>query len=511
MSRALHVFVYAACAAGEVTPPMLQLPPRVSESSKFFLWFTDYHVDPYYGTKNQLKNQHCQQADTLAHKFGIVGCDPPLKLAESVAQAADVAAQSVGGVEFALFTGDYVRHKQNLMPNPTTDVLSTIADVTRTLVGTRATPISLGALGNDDSPMNYELRITTNESENPWLVSVSDEFLAAGAFLNASLGNYTYGGFREEELGGLTILTINTIIYSVRHTPRPPPGSPLPKDPFGQLAWLEDRLHHAAEVGKPVWIVSHIPPGIETYGHTELWHPEYLRAYRSILEQPSFGSAVAAQLFGHVHADEFRLLPGAPPGMGPTLLAGSLSPIYRSNPTFRLVEYEPSSGRPLNFLTYYTEVDSRELTWKLGYSAFQAYKPLAQGVRTSAALHQSAFVELALELRQAGQTWNTYAGWYKVQYINDLMYCGLEPQAGNESLAARRRCVEAYICGLTIATQDEYNACRTSHSILPSEFILAQLYSENYSELARGAHWKAVSAEDTATETQGSTSQILYP
>jgi len=332
------------------------------------------------------------------------------------------------------------------------------------------------------------------------------------------LTNYSYGGFYEEEHGGLTILTINTLIYSVRHTPQPPQGEGLPEDPFGQLAWLRERLTRAAAEGRSVWIVGHIPPGIETYGYTELWHPAYLEAYRSLVETPGLAGAVACQLFAHVHADEFRLLPGARTGAGPILLAGAISPIYRNKPAFRMVEYDPATGHPLNYLVYYsegftesgqgpqggaqqdTEVDTDVedlLRWRLGYSAVQAYAPLRHGLEHAGALRSEPFWELEGRLEDAGAVWNTYAGWYKTQYISDLMYCGTHPQAGNENLTVRQACVSAYTCALQIMTQAEYDACKRTRAKVSMQSVATlspiEAGDEQY-ELGRQAHWEALKA-----------------
>ena len=54
-----------------------------------------------------------------------------------------------------------------------------------------------------------------------------------------------------------------------------------------------------------------------------------------IVQDPVLGSIVSAQLFGHVHKDEIRILPKAPRGAGPIFLSSSLSPVYYNNPSFK--------------------------------------------------------------------------------------------------------------------------------------------------------------------------------
>lgn len=431
-------------------------PPRSKSGSKFFLWLTDPHVDLYYGTDGQ---QCHRNASVLAlHSFGLIGCDPPMALMDAAsAEAASVAAK-VGGAEFTIFTGDFVRHRQDEMPDPYANVTTTIQRVTESLVSIGGPEKALvGALGNDDSPLNYELKITSQEPSNNWLRNVGSAFETCGAMNPKTLLQYEYGGFTETEMGGLIVISLDTIIYSVRHTPRPADGEPLLADPFGQFAWLRERLQAAKAGGRVVWIAGHIPPGVESYGYTELWHHEYLNAYRGILVDEGLGSVVAAQLFGHVHASEFRVLSGAPREMGPTMLSGSISPIYRSNPGFRLVEYDPDTGRPLNYLVYYSEMPhvGGKLSWKLGYNAIETY-PQLKGSFTNEGVSQLSNV-----LSIGGPVWNTYASWYKVAYTNDLMHCGRSPLLGNLTEEVRLNCVNVYMCAMHIATRADFLICKS--------------------------------------------------
>jgi len=479
----------------------LEAPPRSSESSRFFLWFTDAHVDPYYGTERQ----QCVKVNasvTRRNLHGTVTCDPPLELWEATVKAAARVAAVSSGVDFALFTGDFTRHLQNLMPDPAVNVTDTIGGVSQTLIEAgiqknERAPLrhfSVGALGNDDSPLNYYLNITGNSSENPWLTDVAAAFSATGIMSPSSLPSYKYGGFYKQTFGNVTVLTINTVIYSVRHVPRP--QGQLPDDPFGQLRWLQGQLEDAASNGNVVWIVGHIPPGMETYSYTELWHSEYLKAYRRLISDPVLGAAVAAQLFGHVHADEIRWLPEAPETMGPILLSGAVSPIFRTNPSFRLVEYEPSTGQLLNYLVYWAELPelSTNITWKLGYSAIQAYEVLQRGLQNKGALQNAAFGELADDLGRAGSTWNTYAGWYKTQYVNDLMYCGKHALVGNTSLQVKQACVASYLCSLKLLTAEEFDTCKARHARPVNRTASVVAFNSNADdfELGRQAHWKTL-------------------
>ena len=129
-----------------------------------------------------------------------------------------------------------------------------------------------GTLGNSDAGLDYFMPITSNESVNPWFSQIGGSIEHAGLMTQGELQEFKHGGFFQAREGNLSILSLDTVIYAMDHLPI----RPLEADPFGQFAWLRQRLREAATAGQKVWIVGHVPPGIETFGYTELWHPQYV-------------------------------------------------------------------------------------------------------------------------------------------------------------------------------------------------------------------------------------------
>mmetsp|Transcript_67023 Transcript_67023/g.174465 ORF Transcript_67023/g.174465 Transcript_67023/m.174465 type:complete len:587 (+) Transcript_67023:84-1844(+) len=459
-----------ASRARHATATRKQTGARRAEN-KVFLWMSDIHADPLYGKPppGGVGGQQCKKPvnETQAHAFGIVGCDPPYELMSS---AAKVAAKSSSTYQFVTFTGDWTRHAQNNFRYPWGNVTSTIQNVTKIIISEVNASVlgysgggqAFGTLGNDDSPQNYYLNVTTDEAENPWLANVGDVLHTQGAMSSGVVPNYSYGGFFEEEMGGIVVLMINTIVYSVSHEGA---INQNPEDPFHQFAWLRSRLQSAVDRNVTVWIMGHIPPGIETYGYSELWRPAYVEKYLAIVQDPTLGPAVAAQLFGHVHKEEFRLLPNAPRGAGPVLLTSALSPIYQTNPQFRAFEYDPATGRPVSYNETYAELreGTQEPLWSFGYDLVDAYPVLRQGVRESGFLLMDHFAQLAERLGAGLEEWDTYAGWYATQRANDLQGCGVatRPQGGAAGLNETQKlaCRKKYICALTVRTQAQFNDC----------------------------------------------------
>jgi len=317
---------------------------------------------------------------------------------------------------------------------------------------------SLGTQGNDDAPENYWFPFTANQSTNPWASNLAEVFTETGAFNLKEANNYSYGGAFSTEIGGLQIITINTIIYSVAHKPRKPMGD----DPFGQFAWLKSQLKAAKARGRPAWIVGHIPPGLETYTLTELWEDTYVANYLALVQDAELGPFVAAQLFGHVHACEFRLLPKPANATGPILLSGALSPIYKNNPAFRVIEYDSETSRPLGMVVYSAVLSegSAPLQWHLALNVTDAYEALKLGVSRDGFLSHESYVDLAKDLSKGGDSWNLYARWYKANYTNALWAYGCAPLAptkpGEPSMAG----VAQYMCATTVSvTEDHFVAC----------------------------------------------------
>jgi len=428
-----------------------------SSSVKRFIWLSDPHSDPYYGTEAAECTQ-TEPAEQVKNVFGTMGCDPPFALFESALTA---VSELAGDYEFVLDTGDFVRHGQSELPIPREAVTSIIRRGSQLLVSTlgenlTAKQFAVGTLGNDDSPMNYYLDDTTDKDSNPWLSAVASAFVESGAMPADVEQFYSYGGYWERQLGSITILSINTIIYAALHVP-----ATAAPDPFHQFAWLRERLHAASAENRSVWIVGHIPPGIETFGYSGLWHPTYVDSYLELVQDKQLSGTIVAQLFGHVHKEEIRILPDAPSDTGPMILTGSISPIFRNQPSFRVFEYDAKTGRPLTWKTYYAELTegSSPLMWKLGYDAADLYNPIKDALEANKSINQGTLGQLADLLAQGGSTWNSYASWYTTSYENDLQHCGENPLLPGLNAGVRMRCVRKYVCALTVSTETAFADC----------------------------------------------------
>lgn len=78
----------------------------MSEDERYFLWFSDIHFDPYYGTPQGYSADDLCNITSLP-SIGKHGCDSPEALVRSVLQAAaDVASDTPSKPSFIIVTGD---------------------------------------------------------------------------------------------------------------------------------------------------------------------------------------------------------------------------------------------------------------------------------------------------------------------------------------------------------------------------------------------------------------------
>lgn len=152
----------------------------------------------------------------------------------------------------------------------------------------------------------------------------------------------------------------------------------------GGLQWLEQRVRQAADAQAPLWVIGHIPPGVDVRSSlsTEPWAQQYasvLSAADSSERVVPFladerlaaiiaggAGAVKLALFGHTHMNEWRLV-----GDVPTKLLPSVSPSNGNLPAFTigtigndgsLLDYQVHAAADLEASSAWTTLPSfREL------------------------------------------------------------------------------------------------------------------------------------------------------
>ncbi|CAB9505673.1 sphingomyelinase-like phosphodiesterase 3b [Seminavis robusta] len=345
--------------------------------NRTFLWFSDIHLDPYYGTETAVLRdkmgfgENCQSPSKLTtHPLGDFGCDSPPELLDSLLQSAATQAKP----DFVVITGDFVRHGNDiLLPSPTIatqEILYTVSELIRTYLDAPVVP----AVGNNDVTPDYYMDIQQPDDMlnmitrglMPLWSEDNQEGMAAKAMFQEQ---FPQGGYYAHNVTStITVLSLNTVLYA---TNRQPQYTEVDVDPLGQFQWMKEQLEMARQSQRNVFLIGHIPPTIGSYRHTQLWHEGYLETYYNMVQ--NYSDLVQAQLFGHIHTDEFRVH-----NTFPLFLTASFTPIYGSNPSYRVVTYDDKTGALLDYHVYYLDLTATSLTnatsvWQRGPSFTQAY------------------------------------------------------------------------------------------------------------------------------------------
>jgi sphingomyelin phosphodiesterase acid-like 3 len=131
---------------------------------------------------------------------------------------------------------------------------------------------------------------------------------------------------------------------------------PAPGD--SQLSWLRNQLEQARQSGQNVWIVGHIPTGIDPYstarrlgamcGHV---HPVLFLSSNKLPDLlTKYADIIRLGIFAHTHMDEIRLLrpehaePDSAASEVVIKMVPSISPVDGNDPSFTIARVDPATA-----------------------------------------------------------------------------------------------------------------------------------------------------------------------
>lgn len=412
-----------------------------TSSDKYFLWFSDVHYDPYYSTTDAYKAGYNKKAvcnSTSIPPLGSVGCDSPKALIDSaLAYATEIDASP----SFIVVSGDLIRHQVDMLYASSnhegsenrigdeveiaahaeyhTDAMEEAGKIINDLVTTFTDAFPgvevIISIGNNDVVPDYYLQLP-GEASNSSNLMTPEESGMLGIIYNALSGNdeeeltnynqvgaqrrsrnllsvgdsatFLKGGYYSRVLpDGLTVLSINTVMYSSIFGPEPLNAD----DPGEQFKWMRNTLMNIRERGNSqAMIVGHIPPAMGSFRHTQLWKEKYTNVYYEIIKE--FDDVIIGQLYGHLHSDEFRVgagTSGIPSSLStPLLLGGSLTPVHGNNPSFRKVFFEGGAAdekqyKLLDYESHRLSISgSNRGGWSQLYTFSETYGTFTEAIKT---------------------------------------------------------------------------------------------------------------------------------
>jgi sphingomyelin phosphodiesterase acid-like 3 len=348
---------------------LLALVP-LSASAGEFLWLSDIHFDPLADPLIVDRLAVAEPAQWRAiltngsTKFPAFGHDATWPLFSSLLQASGKALPKPA---FTMVTGDLLAHhfreRFNAEAAAHDDnsfrsfVRKSVEFVALELKEVSAGAPVLIALGNNDSECgDYSI-----QPGGPFLHDTAKLVTdLSGAPDSDSYERYGSYSVSNPAVKHERIIVLNTVLFSPRYRDLCGHGT---DDPGArELAWLAGKLQEAESHHEKVWLVYHIPPGVDAYvtaraqqrsgagSVTLLWKESYTDKFLSLLTQ--YAQVVGPNFAGHIHVDDFRLLGGSTKS-SPFVIAGpAASPITGQNPTFRLVQFD-ARGKLEDESTYY--------------------------------------------------------------------------------------------------------------------------------------------------------------
>ncbi|CAN8002120.1 unnamed protein product, partial [Ixodes hexagonus] len=326
----------------------------------FFWHVSDFHYDKDY-TTHGVRDAMChytpnQSGGDNIGPYGDFRCDAPRLLVESAIAAMRTIKPDP---DFVLWTGDNLPHVKGI---PWPDVYAATRWLGELLERAFPGRPLVPSLGNHDcSPAND--MAPGNQSR---FLSKADlnKLLPSSAWATFEKGGYYSWTLRES----LRLVCLNSVLWYTGN--RSPAANGSADD---QLTWLGDQLREAYNLRQKVFIAGHVAPGFNNravsreVGPTPLFRDGINEKYQDLVG--NFSKTVAGQFFGHQHGNAFVLLTDSAGRLrGSALLAGSVTPWGSSdpdynklsvptNPTVRLYKYHRPSGRLLDYVVYYLDLD----------------------------------------------------------------------------------------------------------------------------------------------------------
>lgn len=397
------------------------------------LSLADFHFDPFYDPKLFPELFQAPPSEwtrifdgSQVSGYGEYGKDSNYNLLVS---ALKYAARAAPKAEFILLAGDWLAHgfsdsyyqyAGNRDPRGLYEFIDkTVTFLTRRIREQFPNIPIYPALGNEDSycgdyqlqPKGEFLRRTA-ETWKGLLHDGNDE--------QAFMQSFTTGGYYAASAPGTSkhrVIILNTVFFSTDY--RNQCGDPEEDLGGDQLRWLAAQLQDAASKGDKVWLLYHIPYGIDAYNSViapggnavekvvSLWQPDYTEKFLALLDQ--YRDTIQSMLAGHTHMDYFRLGPYGVTSRPSTflLVTPGISPIFGNNPGLHVLSYDRKTFSLLDYTSHRLDLAAgSSADWREEYRFSQVYRLFPVTGTTLKTLSRS--------LKEEPHTRATYIDYYNV-------------------------------------------------------------------------------------------------
>ena len=273
--------------------------------------------------------------------------------------------------KFALVSGDLVVHGfdcrwKTLLPGRSdAEYAAFVAKTVRYVVGQvrlslAGMPVYV-ALGNNDSGCgDYELNpgdeflVATKDAMVDGLSSAEEQTAALKSY--AASGDYSVR--MRGAMRGTRLIVLDDLFQSRRYTACE--KKPDEAATAAQITWLREELAEARAAKEKVWVMGHIPPGIDPFSTFSKFKdvcagedPVMFLANERLADvMGEYADVIRLGVFGHTHMDEMRLFgqDGAAAGKKVAIkMVGSISPVDGNNPSFTVARVNPATAQLVDY------------------------------------------------------------------------------------------------------------------------------------------------------------------
>ncbi|MBY0318207.1 MAG: metallophosphoesterase [Reyranella sp.] len=376
---------------------------RAQEDSGAFAVISDIHFNPFDPPALAATLARSAPADwpaTLAdikdRAMAGIGHDTNHAL---LASALAAFARATAGVDFAIVPGDFLTHhfsrktaaalgvdeRSPAVLEMTTKTTLFVTDALAKALGGKPAVI---AFGNEDSSCG-DYRI---EPGGAYLAATREAVrrLAGADRLEPDFAETWdaagYYAVRHPTVANGLIIVLNDVLWSPKYQDACGAHGLAAAD--AMMRWLRDRLVRQRAAGGKVWMVHHIPWGIDAYSTINPKAQSCPAKVAPFLKEPfaselqtllaEYSDVVQASFSGHTHHDDYRLLidrRGAVIGLDK--LSPAVSPVFGQNPGFQIFTYDKRTGAPTDFSTWYLSNPGEAAAaadWRREYTFTEAYR-----------------------------------------------------------------------------------------------------------------------------------------
>jgi sphingomyelin phosphodiesterase acid-like 3 len=274
--------------------------------------------------------------------------------------------------KFALVSGDLVVHGfdcrfKAVLPGKTeADYEAFVEKTVRYVVGQirlalTGMPVYV-ALGNNDSGCgDYEM-----DSGDAFLKATRelmvDGLASTAAEMKKVLASYSATGdmslMMKAPMRRTRLIVVNDLFQSRRYTACGAKPNPAAAD--AQTAWLTSELAAARRNKERVWVMGHIPAGVDPYSTFSKFKNVcagdapvmFLSSEKLADVMGQYADVIRLGVFGHTHMDEMRLFGREGVGAGGKVaikMVPSISPVDGNNPSFTVAKVDPMGARLVDY------------------------------------------------------------------------------------------------------------------------------------------------------------------